>query len=438
MEEERIHSLRFWMNSKNIRVPANWIQACVEWLEETNERSITNHEELKKHTYEQWLLTDLKDFDQRVLPEEVKNEKYLLKGAYCLQIDHVIDVSQPKQSQLNHLLNKHNENNLVCTETQATQKPWEAKPTRMLNISLTDGVISVTGMEYRPIMQLSTKIIPGTKICIKGPINCRCGVLFLEQKNVEVLGGEVEAMIETNSYAAVLSRGLGLPIDVTALARTENRETDISDQELASILFTDIESEDRDEVPMQSPERIELGSVQEDTWAGDVEDDFDDDELAMLLMDAEDKGNVTPNDDRSNQSNNYTTDLPKCLLGAKCLLLDEQNSHTKITLNIKVIIITLLSSLKSDIERGWSLKSRICDGTDVLDVEFSNRVLEKLIGLTVTEADALKKDSQSKILLKDRLNKCRQLIITFCHFMTVEVADHGHGQLTGVVMDVDI
>jgi len=52
---------------------------------------------------------------------------------------------------------------------------------------------------------------------------------------------------------------------------------------------------------------------------------------------------------------------------------------------VKAFIVTLLSKLHCDPETGWSLNGRICDGTAVLDVEFSDPVLNELVGFSAKQ-----------------------------------------------------
>ena len=40
----------------------------------------------------------------------------------------------------------------------------ESKPTRLLLLNLTDGVVEFQAMEYQSIPQLHTQVLPGTKV----------------------------------------------------------------------------------------------------------------------------------------------------------------------------------------------------------------------------------------------------------------------------------
>nr|XP_039263960.1 recQ-mediated genome instability protein 1-like [Styela clava] len=217
------NAISAWFKSKHISVPNDWVSACLEWLQSENSNT-TDPTTIRNLVYEQWLLTDLRDFGEGCLPSEITNDAYTLKGIYCVQIDNVLDVSQPKYSQLLQRQNKENSNMFVCAETQATQKPWEAKPSRMLMMSITDGVQEISGMEYTQIPKINEKITPGTKITIQGPVICRRGVMMLKQNNIDILGGEVEDMFQSCNYEAMLCRGLNRPIPTNPTAQTNISE----------------------------------------------------------------------------------------------------------------------------------------------------------------------------------------------------------------------
>lgn len=68
-------------------------------------------------------------------------------------------------------------------------------------------------MEYRPVACLSTKIFPGCKILISGPIQCSNGVLLLTPPNVKILGGEVDTLLVPNAFENMLLKGLNKPLN---------------------------------------------------------------------------------------------------------------------------------------------------------------------------------------------------------------------------------
>lgn len=80
-------------------------------------------------------------------------------------------------------------------------------------MELTDGKRNVTAMEYRHIPCLTTKLTPGSKILLTGRIRCVNKVLFLESKNVRILGGEVDTLLIPNAYENILLKALNKPIN---------------------------------------------------------------------------------------------------------------------------------------------------------------------------------------------------------------------------------
>ncbi|KFQ69234.1 RecQ-mediated genome instability protein 1 [Phaethon lepturus] len=200
-----------WLSSKwHVKVPLTWLEACISWIHEENTGSNLSQAQINCQVFEQWLLTDLRDLEYPILPDCILDApKGELSGFYSIQIDSLVDVSQPAYSQLQKLRGKSTVNEEITASTQAFQKAWEAKPTRMLMLQLTDGIHQIQGMEYQPVPVLHSNLLPGTKITLQGNIACRLGVLLLKPENVKLLGGEVDALLEEYSQERVLARLIG-------------------------------------------------------------------------------------------------------------------------------------------------------------------------------------------------------------------------------------
>ncbi|NWW38820.1 RMI1 protein, partial [Panurus biarmicus] len=200
-----------WLSSTwHVKVPLAWLEACINWIQEENSGSNLSQAQINKQVFEQWLLTDLRDLEYPILPNCILDTpKGELSGYYSIQIDSLVDVSQPAYSQLQKLRGKSTVNEEVTASTQAFQKPWEAKPTRMLMLQLTDGIHEIQGMEYQPVPVLCSNLPPGTKITVQGNIAYRLGVLLLKPENVKLLGGEVDALLEDYCQERVLARLIG-------------------------------------------------------------------------------------------------------------------------------------------------------------------------------------------------------------------------------------
>ncbi|NXR82841.1 RMI1 protein, partial [Pycnonotus jocosus] len=200
-----------WLSSTwHVKVPSTWLEACINWIQEENNGNNLSQAQINKQVFEQWLLTDLRDLEYPVLPNCILDTpKGELSGCYSIQIDSLVDVSQPAYSQLQKIRGKSTVNEEVTASTQAFQKPWEAKPTRMLMLQLTDGIHQIQGMEYQPVPVLCSNLPPGTKITVQGNIAYRLGVLLLKPENVKLLGGEVDVLFEDYCQERLLARLLG-------------------------------------------------------------------------------------------------------------------------------------------------------------------------------------------------------------------------------------
>lgn len=85
----------------------------------------------------------------------------------------------------------------------------------MLKLELTDGVRTVVAMEHQPIAALSTKLVPGCKIRLSGPLRVINRILFITPGTIQVLGGELDSLLIPNAYENVLLRKLDKPTTAT-------------------------------------------------------------------------------------------------------------------------------------------------------------------------------------------------------------------------------
>ncbi|XP_071339233.1 recQ-mediated genome instability protein 1 [Trachinotus anak] len=209
-----VRATQVWLQSSwHVQVPFAWLEACVEWLqEEAGGAGCLSQQQINQQALDQWLLADLRDLDYPVLPEGLAEaQKTELSGTFCVQVDSLLDISQPAYGQLQNWKGTDCANDEVSAVTQTTQRPWEAKPTRMLLLQVTDGVQSLEAMEYQPIPALSSALRPGVKLQLQGQMVCRLGMLLLGPSNIKILGGEVEDLVDRNNQGRMLCRTLGLP-----------------------------------------------------------------------------------------------------------------------------------------------------------------------------------------------------------------------------------
>lgn len=142
----------------------------------------------------------------------------MITGTFPLQLQYLIDIAESAYDQLQKMYNKQLDEGKEQQEfkqTQATaQQRNGTKAKRVLKLELFDGRRSVTAMEYRSISCLNTKLTPGTKVLLIGPIRCVNHVLLLEAKSIRLLGGEVGTLSIQNAFENVLLRKLNRPLNL--------------------------------------------------------------------------------------------------------------------------------------------------------------------------------------------------------------------------------
>ncbi|XP_054267839.1 recQ-mediated genome instability protein 1-like [Macrosteles quadrilineatus] len=201
-----------YLKTKEIQLPSNnkWLLDCISWYKSHSEVRNIYHS-LQDYVCIQWLLSDLKDVQQRCLPTNCKHLNTELPGRYCVQVNWVRDISQPCYTQLQAMKNNNIEDSNENVSAEETKKQnWEPNPKRVLMMEITDGFTTLKAMEHSPIAKLVEPFIPGFKVVLIGPIECRKGILFLKSNNITVLGGEVDYMGDINSKESILSRCLNI------------------------------------------------------------------------------------------------------------------------------------------------------------------------------------------------------------------------------------
>ncbi|XP_067467830.1 recQ-mediated genome instability protein 1 [Thunnus thynnus] len=259
-----VRATQAWLQSSwHVQVPFAWLEACVDWLqEEAGGAGRLSQQQINQQALDQWLLTDLRDLDYPVLPEGLAQaQKTELRGTFCVQVDSLLDISQPAYGQLQKCRGTDCANDEVSAVTQTTQRPWEARPTRMLLLQVTDGVQSLEAMEYQPIPALSSALRPGVKLQLQGEMVCRLGMLLLGPTNVKILGGEVEDLVDRNNQGRVLCRTLGLPEEQQQQQHDEE-EAPPSHQGNQEDLMEDLELDDQDLLAsLEAQEEVERAPV---------------------------------------------------------------------------------------------------------------------------------------------------------------------------------
>jgi len=134
----------------------------------------------------------------------------LMQHFFYKQLMSILNIGQSAYSQHTKITQGLDNNSDVSADKKIPSK-WEPKGRRMLRLELTDGSQSIQAIEYKAINHLHLDLIPGTKILIKGPVECRRGVILLRPNNVELLGGEVSDLVQKNAPENVLARLIGKP-----------------------------------------------------------------------------------------------------------------------------------------------------------------------------------------------------------------------------------
>ncbi|XP_066603087.1 recQ-mediated genome instability protein 1-like isoform X2 [Prorops nasuta] len=190
----------------------SWLAECVEYY--LNNETNATDDEILLFVKTQWRLNDLRETNNEhgSLPKNLAQQKMIiLPGAYILQVDKMYDIGAPKYKQLEKIRSISTAN-IEVTESE-NAKPWEPVKKRMYQLFLTDGVQDILAIEYSELNFSTVTLLPGYKLLIKGPVRCRRGVILLEQKNFQEIGGEVESMLVTNAEENVLAAALNLPLN---------------------------------------------------------------------------------------------------------------------------------------------------------------------------------------------------------------------------------
>uniref|UniRef100_A0A672IZ25 RecQ-mediated genome instability protein 1 n=1 Tax=Salarias fasciatus TaxID=181472 RepID=A0A672IZ25_SALFA len=462
-----VRTAQAWLQSSwHVRVPFAWLEACVGWLqEEAGGAQRLSQQQINQQVLDQWLLTDLRDLDYPVLPEGLAQaQKTELSGTFCIQVDSLLDVSQPAYAQLQKWRGTDCSNDEVSAVTQTTQRSWEARPTRMLLLQVTDGVQSLEAMEYQFIPELSADFFfpplsngCGAKLQLQGKIVCRLGVLLLGPSNVKVLGGEVEDLVERNSKVI---HGIRFSISCSSLSETSTNSS--RSGLMQSRRGASVQEQERSGF---SPSDTTHSEIQDHHMADEdfPDEDFDDlplDELDNMIFQenapplSESRprntpvtGNVEPGL-RSSVSRHTAqkrdrlgcpvrvsgglnaqcdSAAPAVTLTSKpftylCVLEKMTSSPQPQTteIHVKAFIVTLLGKLSSS-NGVWSVRATISDGTGYLDVELSDEVLTSLLGFSVPEKGALKRDPARRAELDAGMRRCQEELVDMCCVMTITV-----------------
>ncbi|XP_046387957.1 recQ-mediated genome instability protein 1-like isoform X2 [Ischnura elegans] len=377
-------------------------------------------------------------------PNLTLQKEVTLRGTYAVQVESVIDIGTPAYSQLLIERKVATEN---CEVTEKKAENWEPKPRRVLKLSIYDGVQELVAMEYSPVRDLNKYLIPGIKILIIGPVRCRRGIIMLEQKNVNVLGGEVDTLLAVNNVENILLRALNLSenndpsprvpsistagnADATVrrvsppplyqrnegrVGQTSSNAPSVSDfpNDDEMVEFMAVEAYSRQEGHPSHQEAVDA-----------LPDDDDDDDLLLQLSVDELAMQAMTNNEQQFPSVSRTVPAEPAEPPGQVVIKWPMNSSHQLVSSepfvyiaqliesrprngifaVKGLLFTLLSTLKEKDGR-WDIQARLSDGSDYVDVSFSEEVLDELIGFSATEMKVLRQKMAGNPAIKEKLKK---------------------------------
>lgn len=98
-------------------------------------------------------------------------------------------------------------------------------------------------------------------------------------------------------------------------------------------------------------------------------------------------------------------------------------NHNTTEIRVKAFIVTLLGKLSSSNNR-WSICATVSDGTGYLDVELSDAVLTGLLGFSVAEKVAQRRDPARRSELQAGMCRCQEELVDMCCVMTIKIQSH--------------
>ncbi|PAA86787.1 hypothetical protein BOX15_Mlig018899g1, partial [Macrostomum lignano] len=256
-------ALSDWFRAQALAVPQGWLEAGEDWLCQEHGRRPEEFapNELRSLLYEQYLHSDLREFENPSLPAQVASEEKLqLTGKLVLQLESVIDVSQSLYSQYRKCRGDENANlEVTSNETnggnfggggggggdRGAGGNWdEPKGGRMLLLTLTDGCAQLRAVECRPMPQLSVGLPPGCKLRLLPPLLVRRGIAMLTSpQSVEVLGGQVDELVVERSQESLLLAALRrLGFEPTDSEQAGPRQPAAAAADAANRLFADLDT----------------------------------------------------------------------------------------------------------------------------------------------------------------------------------------------------
>lgn len=220
-----------------------WVKNCKEWM--SKNRKLENKREIRF----QYLHSDFYESNKSSLPQNLHLKKdYVLTGCYLVQINFISYLNKSVYSQYTHfknccgtgtndefnlLGNEDNIENIDEVETVENENTnsisnisRKSKSTRVLQI--TDGKSTLLCVELRPINFLNKIMnLVGYKCILKGSIKIYDGQLYLENHNIEEIGGYLN--INSKQFYKLFYENIitGKKIDVLECNEINNQDSNL-------------------------------------------------------------------------------------------------------------------------------------------------------------------------------------------------------------------
>ncbi|XP_044259869.1 recQ-mediated genome instability protein 1-like isoform X2 [Tribolium madens] len=301
----------------------------------------------------------------------------------------IVDISKPKLWQLQKIRNSN-------ALTRSTEQDVDVVGTgkRLVQMTLTDGIQEVEAIEYKPINSIGLNLAPGTKIRIMGPVVLRRGRLMLEEKNVKVLGGEVEELSVSHVAENVLARFLKLPENSTPKAIEEKTLRVEREEKNEGYVCNFTENREKNRNLSENEEMAkEIDMLMEVEAELNEIGDFDLNQKNSLDDDNNDVFTTLDIDAHLDQIDSIFQTTCETIPISK--LLENQNNDTMATFKIKAKFKSVIEKL-TIVEDEYKLVIEVEDASGTLKVRLHNDVIVKFAECSPNELTSLKNNILSK------------------------------------------
>eukprot|EP00794_Sanderia_malayensis_P016692 gene16692-18386_t len=437
---------------RNIKVQNEWLVACVQWLqEEHHQEKGISESKFKELVYEQWLMSDLREIGTTSLPENISNfTQRKLSGKFMLQVNYGYNIGMSAYSQLQkskglEIPAQQDEISNFSASTKSSAPQAKGKTSRVLFLELTDGINTIDAIEYQHVAVLKDQVTPGCKIELIGPVGVEDGILLLTPKNVSVLGGNCEELVNECTQGNILRSILSLEKEEDQTENKEKNEGVMAIENEQQPLQNEKENPtnvvlDEDEDFFNDDFNIDnnYDDNNHDEKTGGREQEIchdDNDELELILLNDDIDADLLDSpilSNHHNTTNQVAESKEDQTLNMDGYLADIKANKGIKSLKVKAYVVTLLSKLEMK-NSEFQLDVCIDDGSAVCKAILSNQVLTSMIGFPAEYISAFKAN------LKPFSNEVQQAIVKFQQSLatklwSMEVIQDNNGRLIVIQM----